>query len=192
VPGFIFWHKENAMLRRLIIWILQCLGFDPRGIFSFWDGKRWRHADPFVVARKLWAVEIPDNAIPNIKGPLVPFESESSRRLIQSGIGSQIERGYSEVSSAVRAAFGVVPLREGGLTEAECDDLLQRFENYMGDVKKNGSGSPTSPLSTDSTEKSTTNSGSAAGSTSTDQAFVLPDVSGMELTSGEIFHSTNA
>ena len=173
------------MFRRFYVWFLQCLGFDPRGIFSFHDGKRWRHVDPIVVARRLWSVEVPDSSIPTVKGPNVPFESDNSRALIRSGIGTQVARGYGEVAFAVRDAFQVPELTDGGLTEVECDELLEKFENYVGDLKKNGNGLPTSPTSSDSTGQSSTNSESDASTTSTEHLFVMPDVSGMELTSGE-------
>ncbi len=170
------------MLRTLWIWILQCLGFDPRGIFSFHDGFRWRRVDPMVVARRLWSVSVKQAEIPGLTSPDVAFDMDTSRKLIASGIGSQIQQGYAEISQAVREAFQIPDLEQGGLTEIECDELLGKFNTYLGDVKKNGSGKPISSPSTDSipAEESATSSESDSGSTSTDSNSGQPESSGLE------------
>lgn len=113
------------MLRSFLNLVAYALGLDPRGIFAFWDGRRWRYADPMVVARRLWS--IPE------------FDSDKSRELIASGVGTLIVQGFEEIGDATRTAFGVRSAESGGLTDIECDRLLARFELYLGDLKKNGS-----------------------------------------------------
>ena len=163
------------MFRAIWIWCLQCFGFDPRGIFVFHDGRRWRHEDPIVIARRLWSVMLAqENLFPTLGDmvlPPVPFDADESRKLIASGIGDDMQRGYSEIARAVRQACQVKELSEGGLTELECAQLLDRFEAYLGDVKKNGSGSPISLRATELPAESPTNSGSDSGSTSTDSSL---------------------
>jgi len=167
------------MLHSITVWFLQCLGFDPRGIFSFHDGRRYRHVDPIEVARRLWAVTIEQQpfqqmpGLPRVAGmeaPPLPFDANSARRLIASGNGEEVQQGYSEMAQAARQAFLVKSYDEGGLTELECANLIDRFELYLGDVKKNASGSPISSASTGSTKKSPTSSESGSGSTSIDSS----------------------
>jgi len=141
------------MLRSLLTWILYRLGADPRGLFSFHDGRRWRYVDPMEAARTLWS--------------LPGFESDKSRELIASGVGTLMAQGFAEIATAVRSVFDVAPASQGGLTELECRELLDRFEFYLGAVKKNGS---PGRISSDATE--------------TQQSFQVPDVSGTKLVSG--------
>lgn len=179
------------MLYRLWIWFLQCLGFDPRGLFAYFDGQRIRHVDPIVIARELWSVKIkqsekiPDvNGLPNVSSltmtmavPELPFDAAESRKLIATGIGTQMAQGYDEIAQAVRIAFNVRPLNAGGLSELECSTLLDRFEDYLGDVKKNGSGKPIKSPSTDSLpeDEFSTSNESGFGSISTDSNSEQPE-----------------
>lgn len=162
---------------RLWLWFLQCLGFDPRGIFRYWDGKRYRNGDPMEMARNLWSVNITRQLAPGIPGIEEPFDSAVSRKLIASGIGMQIQQGYAEVDYAVRTAWGIQPLSQGGLTEEECDRLLLRFERYLGDVKKNGNPPPIASVNTDTnTDESTTKNARPTGYASEGHSFELPNV----------------
>jgi hypothetical protein len=135
-----------------------------------------------VVARRLWSVSVKQTPMPGMTSPDVAFDVDVSRKLIASGIGSQIQQGYSEIAQAIRESFQIPDLEQGGLTEIECDELLEKFNRYLGDVKKNGSGSPISSPSMDSTqaEASPTNSELGSGSTSTDSNYAQPELLGSE------------
>lgn len=130
------------MLYSIWIWFFQCLGFDPRGIFSFHDGRRNRHVDPIVIARRLWTAKIEQAVRPGMVAPPLPFDSDTARKLIATGLADEMQHGYSHMSQAAKFVFGVKPLEEGGLTELECAELVDRFEAYLGDVKKNAKISP--------------------------------------------------
>lgn len=119
-----------AVFRSLLIWLAYRVGLDPRGLFAFHDGRRWRYVDPMAVARALWS--IPD------------FDSTKSRQMINSNVGTLVAQGYQEIAVAVRQAFQVKAAEDGGLTEVECDTLLFMFELYLGELKKNGSPTQTS------------------------------------------------
>lgn len=167
------------MFRAIWLYLLQCLGFDPRGIFRYWNGSNWCNADPMDLTRRLWSVEIEQRERPEIACPALPFDSGKSRKLIRSGNGIWIVRGYAEVAEAVREAFQIKAFDNGGLNEVECDQLLARFEAYQGDLKKNISPSPISPTNTESNGESATNADSLSGSSSTEKCYEVPDVSGL-------------
>lgn len=168
------------MFHRLWIYLLQALGFNPRGLFRFYDGRRYRTVDPMVIARNLWAANIVSE-VSEGKFEAVPFDSLQSLKKITSAVGTQIEKGYAEIAEAVREAFELRPFENGGLSEAECQKLLERFEDWMGNVKKNGSNSLTGSATTSaSPPNSTTNSNSDSGSISNGSGIVMPDVSELE------------
>jgi hypothetical protein len=118
------------MWTRFVCWALTMLGRDPRGLFCFHDGLRWRHADPLVVARGFWTHP--------------SFDWDETPKLLQSGNSSIQLQAFQSIAVAVRDVFCVRELSEGGLSEQECLDLLSSFRQYLGDVKKNGSLFPTS------------------------------------------------
>ena len=118
------------MLRSILFWLAYAIGLDPRGLFVFFDGRRWRHADPMVLARRLWSIS--------------GFESDKSRELLRSDQGALKAQGFAEIARAVQKAFSVYEVEHGGLTEIECEALLDRFETYLGELKKNGSPGQTS------------------------------------------------
>lgn len=132
-----------------------------------------------VVARRLWEVNISKEISPGVMLP-TPFESFESLKLVKSGVGTQIQQGYAEIAQATRYAFQLRPFEKGGLSEDECQKLLARFEDWMGDVKKNGSKTAKSSSGTDDPEGSVTNSDSAGGSTATETGTPIPDVSELE------------
>lgn len=140
------------MWTRLALWVLMRVGRDPRGLFRFFDGRRWRWADPLAVARALFTHP--------------GFDWDETPQLLLTGRAEMQLQACRIIGVAVRAAFQVQTLDEGGLSERECLDLLTSFRTYLGDVKKNGSLFPIwqesteSPLADDCVPKP----GSACGS----------------------------
>jgi hypothetical protein len=119
------------MFYRLWIWIAYFLGIDPRGIFVYFDGRRHRHADPMVMARAIWSIP--------------GFDPDVSRQLISSDVGATKLLGFEQIAVAVRDAWSISSAEDGGLTDLECFQLLARFDDYLGDLKKSGSPGPTLP-----------------------------------------------
>ena len=123
------------------------------GIFRFFDGTRWRCADPIAVFRSLQNHPEFDLATtPKMAGvddPKIKFDA------------------IRKCADAVRVAFNVQPLDDtgAGLTEEECCALLVRFSQYADALKKNTNPPQTSPPSTASmsSEESTTKPVSASG-----------------------------
>ena len=123
------------------------------GIFRYFDGTRWRCADPIAVFRSLQSHPEFDLATtPKMAGvddPKIKFDA------------------IRKCADAVRVAFGVQPLDDtgAGLTEEECCALLVRFSQFAEGLKKSTSTQPTSPPSTASTssEESTTKPASDSG-----------------------------
>ena len=168
------------MMHRIVVWLLQLLGFDPRNVFRYYDGKKYINADPIVLVRRMWSVNLYQYDVPGMnEGPETPFDSVKARDLIATGDSDKVQKGYSIVSRAARYIFNVKSLEEGGLTEVECDELLDRFENYLGDLKKSINLMPTSVTSTEETEENSTNSSLDSGSTSIEKNYAMPDVSGL-------------
>ncbi len=111
------------MLTWLWYWLLAALGYDPRGIYSFYDGRRWRRIDPLATYLRLF--DIPG------------FDPEQVLAELRGLDGNQRAKKLIDVSAAVRTAFGVKSLDDGGLTALECVELLSDFVGYAEDLKKN-------------------------------------------------------
>lgn len=107
---------------RLWLWVQRQLGADPRTIFRFWDGRRWRAVDPIPVYRAL--CETPG------------FHPEESLEALRGPDESLVLDATKTVSEAVRSAFDIKPLDAGGLTETECLSLYADFREYLGPLKK--------------------------------------------------------
>lgn len=128
-------------------------GRSPRDVFTFWDGSRWRGADPIVVCRRLLSHDT--------------FDAESHPKLIE----LEDDDAVRITALGVRDAFGL-PEYDGrrGLTEAECVSLLGEFWDWCGDLKKKRNPLPNSPEPTDlesfSAAIGTTAHSSDSGSTS--------------------------
>lgn len=110
-----------------------------RQIFSYWDGRRVRKADPLVVYRKL------DND--------PEFDWETHPEMIDSGEDGLADNAMEITANAVKRAFNVEPFDGAkGLTENECIGLLVQFVDYLTALKKNGNTSQTTPASTGLTD----------------------------------------
>jgi hypothetical protein len=120
-----------------------------RAIFSYWDGKRWRAADPLVAARRLITHET--------------FDWESHPALAEAADDFE---ALQITVDAVREVFDVPAFESGGLTQAECVELLGDFTEYLHGVKKNTSPSPISSPPTAPATPSITSNSPDSGSTS--------------------------
>lgn len=98
-----------------------------RSIFRYWDGARNRFADPMAIYRAL-------QQHPRFNWDVHPA-------LIDCGDLDAL----ALTAEAVRTAFGIAPVEQDGLTEAECVTLLAAFVGYLEALKKNGSPTPTLP-----------------------------------------------
>lgn len=133
-----------ALIRRFV---------ERRDIFTYWNGRRYRKADPFAIYRGLathptfdWEADPPMLSVPDIDAVL-----EASLK----------------IATAIRDVFDIPPVDQGGLTERECADLLKQYCAYQYAVKKNIKPSPTPSVPTaEATSESATRPNS--GSTSTE------------------------
>lgn len=124
------------MWTRFSLWLLTRLGRDPRGLFTFFDGRRWRSVDPLAVARAFFTHR--------------NFDWDETPELLRSGVATVQLEAFRVIGEAVREVFAMKPVDQGGLSDLECLDLLTSFRQYLGDVKKNGNLFPTLPDSTES------------------------------------------
>jgi len=119
---------------RIVSWLWNACRLRRRVLFHFHDGQRTRRVDPLEVARRLFADQ--------------EFDWDETPRLLMTGhSGMQLET-FRIIGNAVRSAFDIASVEHGGLSEIECLELLARFRDYLGDVKKNGSLFPILPAPT--------------------------------------------
>jgi hypothetical protein len=142
------------VLTAWLIWLWQCLGYDVRGIFVFWDGRRWKRADPMVALQRLY--EIPD------------FNPDETPLMLSAADPHVRMKTAAHIASAVQTAFGLRTLADGGLTILESVSLLASFDEYMTGLKKSTGLEPTSPtpmeppVSAESATKNESDSGSTS------------------------------
>lgn len=101
----------------------------------FFDGRRWRSADPLAIARAFFTHP--------------SFDWDETPELLRTGVATVQLEAFRVIGVAVRDVFGIRPLDQGGLSDRECLDLLAEFRQYLGDVKKNGNLFQISQASTD-------------------------------------------
>lgn len=122
-----------------------------REIFRFWDGGRKRKGDPLAIHRALLTDAEFDakldpgiSAVPTIAGL----------------------KATGRVAGAVRRAFKIPELEQGGLTDGECLQLFCEFGAYIRALTEDGRPLASSPGPTASaTDESTTATGADSGST---------------------------
>lgn len=123
------------MWQRLWFRFLQIIGRDPRGIFHYWDGQRWRNGDPIVLTRSLMSHPV--------------FDWDADPVKIADPDPAVSMPAIEMVSNTVREIFDIPHFVNGGLTETELCQLLWAFQTYLATLKKNGSGPQTSPPPTE-------------------------------------------
>ncbi len=146
-----------------------------RLIYTYFNGKELVQADPIRLFRRM-----ADRGV----------ELKINMELAMS-LSKDAAKGYQKLVDGVRDVFQVKGLEEGGLTEAECFDLLNHFTEYCDEIKKNSSPTPTLRVATSSSTSSppvvlptspTSASGSTESGRSTDEPPPRP--SEPELPSG--------
>lgn len=147
------------------LWTLQLLGFDPRGIFVFYDGRRMRRVDPLLTYIRLY--DEPG------------FDPDAVILRVKNADGMERLRQLQNIDQHIRNVFQVKPLEEGGLTAVECVDLFADFMDYSLDLKKSGPSGPIWDPRTDSLPLgiSPTPVASGSGSTATDNSSVAANPS---------------
>lgn len=136
-------------------------------IFRYWDGCRWRGADPLLVFRQM------------IGHPRFDLEKHSEWLRIED-VKIQMEAVEITVD-AMRSIFGLQPWNEEtgrGVTDREVLGILSDFIIYTANLKKNGSGQQTWQGATEPPSlgvySQTTNASSDSGSTSTESTCETP------------------
>lgn len=123
-----------------------------QAIFHFWDGVRRRRIDPMVAYRAL------------LDHPT--FDWETTPKLIDVPDERLSLESLATTTEAVRIAFNLPNVEEGGLTAIECVALLTQFCGYLNGLKKSTRQTPTSrgPSVPPASVASATSNGSASGS----------------------------
>jgi hypothetical protein len=109
-----------------------------RALFRYWDGAKWRAADPLLILRGI--AEHPKLTVEHLNLLSAP-----------GGIPQEMAlEAFDTVIGAARDIFGIKEWNESqrGLTQAETRDLLSRFMAFVNSLKKSGSDTPTMPAPT--------------------------------------------
>jgi len=117
------------MLWRLVNFLTASRRLRQRGLFRFWDGARWRYADPFKAWREICNHE----------------------KLNLEDMAEAIDKGDEPETSialeVVCQVFGVERWSQQthrGLTDSELLNLLGDFQEFLEALKKNGNPGPIS------------------------------------------------
>lgn len=115
------WWRSRAARRR-------------RTLFEFWDGRRFRRRDPWVIYRQLYN----DEEFVIGKDPSDPADMLKEALALE-------EPAFSKAVRCVHRAFGTRPYddaRREGLTEIEAVNLLVDFLEWLDGLLKKNAGSP--------------------------------------------------
>ncbi len=124
------------MLTRLWMWFLTRMGRDSRGLFLFYDGRRWRTVDAIEALRGFFLLK--------------DFDWDSTPDLLKQPIATVQVATSKRIADAVREVLKVKSSANGGLTETECLEVFHKFRAYVDNVKKNTS---LYPITTDYTDQ---------------------------------------
>lgn len=135
-----------------------------RAIYTYWNGKDFTVVDPLPLYKKVMA-----------KGPELSVDIKVSM-----SPSKDSTKAHGRLIESLREIFNIKPFEEGGLTEAECQALLEHFMDFTANIKKNSSNSQTSrettsPGTVPSQEESQPiSNGSDSGSTEPDNTTDPP------------------
>lgn len=125
-------------------WVRRYFNNRHRAIFKYWDGRKWRAADPLVAFRALMGhSKLTSEHLTLLQDPSAAPENMAVE-------------AFDVALEATRDVFGITAWTEktGGLTTAETRNLLMGFMGYILSLKKSGSPTPTSPEPTGPTSSS--------------------------------------
>lgn len=146
-------------------WWRRFWGRGRKAIFQFWDGRRWRYADPMSAIRSL-------QTHPTFNWATHPAAIS---------IGDHEALGVT--AAAMRDVFHLPEFDPGtgdGLTEGECCELLARFVAYLDGLKKSGDTSPSPPPSTAPESSSSPESPRPSDTSATLPSIGVPHDSGSD------------
>lgn len=132
-------------------WLTKPSGRDSRGLFYFWNGRKWVGADGLQSLRMF--LSLPD------------FDWDETPIMLNGmGVATQLQ-GSKIIADAVRSVFGLKYASEGGLSEAECLSVFEDFRIFCDHVKKNGNLFPTTQDSIERISQTVEKPSSDSGST---------------------------
>ncbi len=108
-----------------------------REIYEYWDGEKWRLADPLELGRRLRGYAQVDKAF-NLQADTDLLETASD----MAGLDEARQAAWDRLIAAARYTFEVVPFEDlgdgktRGLTIAACQDLLWDWSQFVDDLKK--------------------------------------------------------
>lgn len=123
------------MFVRIFNWLRGRAARQRRTLFEFWDGKRFRLADPWPIYRQIYS----DDEFVIGGGPDNPADMLAAATALD-------EPEFSKAVACARRAFKVEPLDDrgrGGLTETETFALMIDFLEWCDELVKKNVGLPT-------------------------------------------------
>lgn len=103
-----------------------------RGIFRYFDGSKWRRADPFEANRKLEKEGGKDwtSLLAGIRIEKVPFEKLSPGMM--RAVADNWHHSIEKLAELARKVFDVKPISDdGGLTDGQALSLLMDFLDWI-------------------------------------------------------------
>jgi len=137
-------------------WLKSLIRRDERRIFSYWNGSKRVCIDPVPT---WYALNYADD-----------ISLEKELLVMQNGSDADAFKAMVRVDPLIRRVFSLAPFNQGGPTTEEAVQLLADFSGWIGEVKKNGNGLPTSPEPTESASSGTEATNAALDSGQTPNA----------------------
>lgn len=109
-----------------------------RLLYKYFDGMKTITADPMVLYRRLME-----------KGTDLSLDMQ-----VASSMSKDRFKARVSMIEKIRFIFSIKSLEEGGLTEAECENLIDHFVSWCENLKKKLNQSQTSPIATSQPSKS--------------------------------------
>jgi hypothetical protein len=138
-----------VLLRGAVTHAIRRMCRSRREIFRFWDGSKWRWADPIALNRELdkaggehWAAHLD---VLSISFRIDELKLDPN---MQRNQATALDESTQDLVRIIRTAFALPAFdpRSGlGLTEAECIDLLAGYLHWMAQAESDARPLPSSP-----------------------------------------------